>query len=291
LEQRLQDAIKNKNTSLVQELLHQGANIESRDANGDTPLMLATENADITMMKLLLKNNTNVEATNKNGETALVNAARGDDVDVVKTLIEKVSDGHDQEQALLAASENGPDGILHISSDPHLNEADEREQITEMPEVAIVKLLLDHNIGIETRDYDGSTPLILAASHGQIEIVQLLLNRGARVDARDNYGNTALTASACACAQATMRPTHDILGLLLDRNAKIDAQSNDGSTALMNAARGFELENTELLINRGANLRIKDKKGKTALQWAHESDRSDAEQILKKALAAHSTSI
>ena len=286
LDQQLLTAIKNNNLSVVQKLLQNGANIESKGDYGKTPLMLAAENGDIAMMKLLLQNNVNVEAQDEGGDTALVYAARGFDIEVVKTLLEKVSDVHDQEQALLAASENGPVGVLDVSSDSRLNKADPHEQLKEMPEVAIVRLLLDRNINIETRDSDGDTPLIFAASHGQIEIVQLLLDRGAQVDARDNYGDTALIAAACACAQTTMRPTYDILALLLDRGAKIDAQAKDGSTALINAATGFEIDNAELLIKRGANLRLKNKKGKAALQLARENGRSDAEKMLKKALAA-----
>src|SRR6185437_13774327 len=286
LDQQLLAAVEKKNTALAQQLLRDGAHTESKDANGDTPLILATENADLPTMKLLLQNNANVEAKGNGEETALVNAARGDDVDVVKTLLEKVSDKHDQEQALLAASMSGPVGVLEISSDLHSNKPNPLPQIKEMPEVGIVRLLLDRNISIETRDYDGNTPLILAASFGQIEITQFLLDRGAQVDVRDNEGYTALNFAACACAQATMRPTYDILNLLLDRGAKIDTQSNDGTTALMSAALGFEIENAELLIKRGANLRIKNKKGKTALQLAVENKNTRAVQVLKTALAA-----
>jgi uncharacterized protein len=282
LDQQLLKAVANKNNVLVQQLLHDGANIESKDANGNTPLILATENADIPMMKLLQQNDANVEAHDDGGETALVNAARGDDIEAVKTLLEKVSNVHDKEQALLIASENGADGILYLSSDANSRKPNPQQQVQEMPEVTIVRLLLDQNVNIETQEEDGETPLILAASYGQIEIVQLLLDRGAQVDARDNYGNTALIAAACSCAQATMRPTHDILNLLLDKDAKINAQANDGRTALMNAAGGFEADNVQLLIAHGANTHLKDKKGETALQLAVRGGRKKAIQLLQK---------
>jgi ankyrin repeat protein len=255
LDQQLLTAAQRGDASAVRQWLHEGANVDATDANGSTALMLASEQGNLALVNLLLEQNANIRVVDKYGDTALVIAARDGDSEIFRGLLAQTPDAHDLQQGLLAVSVSGPVGVIQLS---HAEAATPKpqEQTSDPPEVVIMKLLLDRNVSIDTRDEEGSTPLILASSHGQIEMVRLLLDRGAQVDAKDNYGNTALIAAACACAQATMLPTHDILGLLLDKGANINAQSKDGSTALMKAATGYETENAELLVKRGANLRI-----------------------------------
>jgi hypothetical protein len=56
----------------------------------------------------------------------------------------------------------------------------------------MVRLLLDSGIKINTKDSNGTTALILAASKGYFDIAKLLLDYGARLHSSDNKGLTAM---------------------------------------------------------------------------------------------------
>jgi len=49
--------------------LDEGADVNARDCDGDTALMLAAERGHIELVKVLLKNGADVNAANLNGET------------------------------------------------------------------------------------------------------------------------------------------------------------------------------------------------------------------------------
>ena len=57
---------------------------------------------------------------------------------------------------------------------------------------AIVILLLAAGANVDKQeDYDGWTPLIMAANNGKIEVVKELLKAGANKKLKDNDGKTA----------------------------------------------------------------------------------------------------
>ena len=47
-------------------------------------------------------------------------------------------------------------------------------------------------VSVNKADYDGRTPLHLAACEGHLEAIRYLLSQGAIVHLRDRFGNTAL---------------------------------------------------------------------------------------------------
>jgi hypothetical protein len=60
----------------------------------------------------------------------------------------------------------------------------------------------------------------------------------------------------------------------------IDAQDEDGSTPLMLAAAGGHVDVISVLVKRGANLAIRDAKGRSAAQIAQDAGHQQAAAAL-----------
>ena len=98
-------------------------------------------------------------------------------------------------------------------------------------------------------------------------IAFFLLNNGAKPDTlRSPAGRTALHVAAAYYACETLCEA------LLKAVADINARTNDGATPLMLAANSAKLRLVKWLIQKGADPLLKDKKGKTAYDYALSAD-------------------
>lgn len=76
----LHDAVKRNDPAAVQALIITGADVDSRDENGLTPLMLACMNLQEQNIRLLIRAGADPQATNPAGTTALHMLNRGDSI-------------------------------------------------------------------------------------------------------------------------------------------------------------------------------------------------------------------
>ncbi|HLK60934.1 MAG TPA: ankyrin repeat domain-containing protein [Chthonomonadaceae bacterium] len=136
---------------------------------------------------------------------------------------------------------------------------------------SIIKLLLDRGAGVNARDIRGQTALMLAAGNWNVANVRLLLERGADVKARDKQESTALIETVRKTDDPPSTNTdgmiHKTLEVLLDHGADVNAQDDAGMTALMHLFLSTEGETdtcAHLLIERGANIHLKNHRGETA---------------------------
>lgn len=152
--------------------------------------------------------------------------------------------------------------------------------------LAMVNLLLDHGADIDARTVSGSHALICAAVYGQADIIELLLERGSNADIRNNTGNTALH---CAAYYGKLDAVNRMAGKWID----ISAVNDRGWTPLMEASYGFKYTDcvgvVRQLLELGADLEIKDKEGKTALDIAEELDKPAIVNVLLEYRKAHQT--
>jgi ankyrin repeat protein len=273
---------------VVRVLLANGADLESKDERGATPLIIGVEGHNTEIVKLLLEKGANISARDNYEGTALTEASRSFDPEMLRAVLEGNPDIEDKNAALLQAAKSGPVAIQAVDAPSTAARQDEpaARAPQELPWVKNVRLLLDGGANIEARDEEGSTPLMQAAAFGQTETFKFLVERGAKINVRDKRGMSPLTAAACACAIATMNSTFDIVRLLLEKGANVNAYDHDGRTALMMAAGSPDgAPSVSLLLSYGANAMVKDNKGRTALDFAKDSPFPEKAKQLKKAMA------
>ncbi len=116
--------------------------------------------------------------------------------------------------------------------------------------VNIIKLLLDYGAEINSRTGSklGISPLMLAAMNGHTQAVKVLIDMGSDVNAQiETNRNTALTL---ACFQGRS----DVVGLLLEKKANIEHRAKTGLTPLMEAASGGYEQVGRVLLENGADV-------------------------------------
>ncbi|XP_038185420.1 ankyrin repeat and KH domain-containing protein 1 isoform X9 [Arvicola amphibius] len=278
---------------LVSVLIARDAKIEHRDKKGFTPLILAATAGHVGVVEILLDKGGDIEAqAERTKDTPLSLACSGGRQEVVDLLLAR---GANKEHRNV--SDYTP--LSLAASGGYVN---------------IIKILL--NAGAEINSRTGSklgiSPLMLAAMNGHVPAVKLLLDMGSDINAQiETNRNTALTL---ACFQGRA----EVVSLLLDRKANVEHRAKTGLTPLMEAASGGYAEVgrvlldkgadvnappvpssrdtaltiaadkghykfCELLINRGAHIDVRNKKGNTPLWLASNGGHFDVVQLLVQA--------
>ena len=214
---------------LVQLLIERKADIEHKDKKGQTPLLLASYQGHDSTVRILLENGADIEAqSDRTKDTALAVACSAGRLDVVDILVARSANLEHRN-----LSDYTP--LSLAASGGH---------------TAIIRLLLDHGADINSRSGSklGISPLMLASMNGHVQAVQLLLERGSDVNAQiETNRNTALTL---ACFQGK----HEVVTLLLDRKANLEHRAKTGLTPLMEAATGGHYEVGRLLLDHEADV-------------------------------------
>ncbi|MFO0618683.1 MAG: ankyrin repeat domain-containing protein [Polyangiaceae bacterium] len=121
---------------------------------------------------------------------------------------------------------------------------------------SLLALGLDPN----TRDENGDTPLAVAAREGHAAIVDLLLEAGAKRSERSGGYPLLHHAAQGGLVRLTRK--------LLDEGQDPNLRADDGDTPLIDAAFGGHATTVALLLKRGADPTLANKKRRTALSYA-----------------------
>jgi len=170
----------------------------------------------------------------------------------------------------------------------------------------IVEQLCQNHQGVDTKDRQGLTPLIMAAEMGATDIAAVLLRHGADVDAVDRDQESALFRAAYAgqlnviklllenganvhtSAHDDVTPLYiavveghyDVAEHLLDNCADPNAADWEGCTPLTMAIREESEDLALLLLSRGADINVRLLDGNTLLHFAIEIESQSMVRLL-----------
>jgi ankyrin repeat protein len=282
-------------------LLDAGADIETYNEAGETPLMTACLSAEapVELVRLLLDRGADPNALARplsaapSGDTELdpLTALRefpdmeemfGDNPEI----LDLIHGMEDQLRAGNADTESERSSVLSLAVNPASLEK--------------LRLLLERGADPNYRSAAGYTPVIHAACAGRMDVIEWLLSAGASPDGSTSYGESALSVLSRSGefshvarllemgadpAPLKWTPLHraaalgspDEISALLDRGE--DHESGDfwERTPLLLAIHAGKIENASLLLERGANRAATGRCGRTAMHYP--PDRDDAPML------------
>jgi ankyrin repeat protein len=302
-------AARDGRVDTVHALLEGGADPNAKEKNGEqTALMWAIASGHSAVAKELVQYKADVNARSKGGSTALMFAARGD-MESARTLLNAGADPNLQipdwgGTALIIASTMGQadivEALLDKGADPNyrdknsftalhsaVRDSDYGEDAAQRARaVATVKVLLAHRAdpnarlhqekptvrGLDELQFEGATPLALAAEVNNLDAIKVLVAGGADPNIPTAMGTTPLMLASGAATDVQRARSIEERGLavetaryLLEHGADVNAVGEFGWTPLHAASYQGLTDVIELLVSKGAKLETKDKLGQTPL--------------------------
>jgi ankyrin repeat protein len=191
----------------IQTAIENGANVNSRDNHGWTPLMIAAWINDENATETLIKNGADVNARDNEGRTSLMWAAAykiNNAADVLETLIKNGAD-------INAQNDNGSTPLMWAVTTNNNN-------------VDASETLIRNGADVNARDENGWTPLMRAVKYNDnTDITETLIKNGANINAQDNNGQTPLI-------MASQNENQNIRKILIKYGAK-DLEASTANSA------------------------------------------------------------
>ncbi|CAI5696628.1 unnamed protein product [Oreochromis niloticus] len=151
-------------------------------------------------------------------------------------------------------------------------------------DIEALKALKEMGSNLCLGDYDGRTPLHVAACEGHLKMVQYLLSHGASVHAKDRYGDTPL------CNAVRFR-RKEVVKLLRKTGAHFSRHElEEAGTEMCSLAANGDMDGLEIWSLAGADLNQPGYDGQTAIQVAQAIGKKDVVAFLLRLMSKKSKS-
>jgi len=229
----LHQAAAARDVDVVKELISKGADVNSKDEFGQTPLHLAARYGHRSVAEGLIASGANIQAEDQYGSTPLHYAAEHDQTDVAELLIDK--------GANVNVKNNRGWTALHYTAEYG------RGTNTSMAELLIAK-----GADVNAEANDGATPVDISRWSGRALLIELLVAKGAKIDVYKQTNSWKPIHTSARYGQK------ERVQLLLDQGSDVNTKDAGGYTPLHHAAEKGHKDVCELLVLKGANVNAKD---------------------------------
>ncbi len=242
--EKLLDAALNSKEKDVFQLLKGGADPNTKNSDGITPLMYAADNGNIYICKTLIDHGAKINTLPYNGTSALHAATISNHTEIVQLLLENganpdIEDKNQSSPLHFACAYGYPraaDLLLHYGANPNKRDYENTPlMITAMYGDSIMTdLLLKYKASPNSKGIYNNTPLMCAVQENSIPVAKILVNAGAEISPRNNENMSALDI-------AVFNGHLELTKYLLDKGAECsDNISKNISTAKIAEIKGFK---------------------------------------------------
>ncbi|XP_023314366.1 ankyrin repeat domain-containing protein 27-like isoform X1 [Trichogramma pretiosum] len=209
-------------------------------------------------------------------------ARKGNVVEVQRIMTEKSSSGNNDKESKLChplclcercQRKMSSNKRFGLDGTPSITARDERGRTclhvaALHGQVAVVDYLLNRGAKTSLADADGATALHCAAARGHQNTLLMLLHAGADPNAQDSRGNTPLHLAADHGHDACVK-TLLFFGEHSRMPISVSATNVQGDTALHFASKWGYSGIVELLMEHGADVQARNRRGQTPMTLAH----------------------
>ena len=304
-DEKLLKAVMENNFDKVKEALTEGANVNAKDNEDNTALILSSSIGDKDIVELLLKQEgIDVNAMDNDGKTAIQEATLYNHTDIIAMLEKAINNNTENnsseetqeekdikffdaviikitEYTEIQRKRKEEDTIQRTrdEKDQIRRKRDDEDKIRGAEEKKVIDKALDNGANVNYKDdQDDWTVLHTASFHGHKDIMEMLLEKGADVNLVNDKGNTALIIA--------INEGHlSIVTLLLKNDGvNVNAQNKNGETALIKASLKGHIMILSKLLEKKADVNVQNKIGETALIMASTGGKIEHIEILKMLL-------
>jgi ankyrin repeat protein len=281
---------------LVERLLEAGANPNSVVTEGQTVLMVAARTGNPEVIRRLVASGADVNVRESwMGETALMWAAAANNAPAVRTLVELGAQVNARSATVPYPEQKPAEPSNYVASFVPKGQWTPLMYAARENAIAAVRALVDAGADVNLQDPEGVTALLEAVLNLHYDLAKVLVEKGADPKVADKAGLTPLFAvvEMRTPTWERSRPRLEersevdgpaLIGILIDHGADPNAALTGrqlaryhgggsaafgaGTTPLMQAVRYKHLDLATLLVERGADVRLKQPDGTTALMIA-----------------------
>ncbi|XP_067659947.1 ankyrin-3-like [Haliotis asinina] len=276
-------ACEGGNLDIVKYILKQNiVNINSISEYGCTPAMKAALKGHEDVFNLIVKQGADLSLVDNEGDTILHAACKGGNVKIVKYVLDHGSvginlRGKDMFTPIMIAAYKGHKDIFHElekkNADLLFRDGDQNNILhlaCKGGNIEIIKhILTTYSMDVNDIGFQGSTPIMLAASEGRKDMFDVLLQSGADLSHVD-YSRYNILHMACRGGNMEL-----VKHVLAQNIVEINSRSNDGSSPAMEAAYEGHTNVLKLLLSEGADMTFVSDENDNILHAALNSKRMD----------------